>query len=477
MYRPWSIESLTADPVLPPLEQRTLEERVQALETKLRQSNPDHPCDCKYELSLLEGKLGTLREHPFERRLDRVERKQRRDGVNLSQIYTEFQDYKEKTITLMEDYNWEYDPEGFQFTIKSTNIVLVVEKLVSRMKLFEKYMKWSEARLKALHDCYQDMKENVSVATTFNIEQMMDCQDNVADELIDLRDETTELKQRVAELKGMKDGFTNDIQLVAERVDTRVKELEDTISSIPKEATPSSKLSSTSQRTSKRGTSFINTSDSTDRTIWVPGTSITPNVIPYTQNIPTVLEQPEGWGDARAEICRELEESQLRYYSSQQFSDGDGAACPPLDTNLEEILANTPSKKKKKKKKTRKQKSDYSIADGATVKVEEDSQMIRQLSPTSILEDNDCNEHTITEPPFEQVDIEPPNDKEFDPKIADQATKLILSQKSKPAIKKSKPSSIRKPKDKAKYLSLDEVFKQGKSAQAWSTAIKVGKTS
>ncbi|KAF3920979.1 hypothetical protein ABW20_dc0103071 [Dactylellina cionopaga] len=467
-----SIRALIQEPPIIPPENQTLEMRVIALETKLRHSKPEHPCDCKYELSILEEKLGTLQQHPWEHRLAKIELKQRRDGVDLSRLFNEFQEVQEKTETLLEDYNWDYDNKGdFKQVIKSTNIVHVVEQMLEKMKVFDRYKAASEDCLRALKRCFEELKNEVGALQPWVIDDMVECQENVADELVELRGKTTKLKRAIAELTGSKEETFEDLQIITDKFDRRVGLLEDTVAQITKYGMEN--LETVGRETFYSGSS-------SERSVWVPPTSSRPvGNIPYTHNIPMILEQPEGWGDIRAQVCRDLEESQEAYYSSQQPPEENGHAGEDCDEELGGVSIRedleivdmevaTP-KKKAKKKRNRARRRVPTIED---LIIEQNDMDIERHDDNIILPELTIKTEEPAEPtippltiidskktPEDMFDI---NDNNLGPTVEEQVAKTLLSKKSKSSLRKSKSKNITKGNSGPKYVPLDAIFKQGK---------------
>ncbi|KAF3919111.1 hypothetical protein ABW21_db0206167 [Orbilia brochopaga] len=476
-YRPWALNSLGQPPVTEPQisHQSSLEARIIALETKLRHSSPDHPCDCKYELSLLEEKLGTLRQHPWERRLSELESKQKRDTSDLNKLYKEFQEHETKVDQLILDHHWDYDNEGqVHNVVKSTSIVYVVERMLAEMTRFDKSQSESEESIKMLKSRF----ESIKMDSQDHNRQLNYAQSAVTDQLRELGDEAEQLKTDVTELWRLKEKLADDLRHITGKLDQKVEELERTISSI-----------SRSRGASSDPETKAETLQTTlQRTVWVPPTSEKPTETPYPYNIPTFMKQPDGWSDIRAQVCKNLEESQRVYYSKldkikvdddADIAHSDAGRMSPIgrlaSSELSELDDDLPRRRKRKKDKRKK-------VEPSLVTLMEDAGSITEKDSASILDDLQLLDVEAEETKYADmiaspapvqttVDIidspvlcEEPNVPEVTGQwsIFDRPSGVIVPKKSKSSLRKKRSRKSLKDKSKARYARVDEVFAQAK---------------
>ncbi|KAK6354555.1 hypothetical protein TWF696_003697 [Orbilia brochopaga] len=473
-YRPWALNSLGQAPATETrIAQNTLEARVIALETKLRHSNPDHPCDCKYELSLLEEKLGTLRQHPWERRLSQLEAKQKRDTLDLSKVYDEFQEHQAKVDQLIQDCHWDYDSEErINNVVKSTNIIYIVERMLTKMKRFDKYRVESEECIRALKTRY----ERMTMDSQDWSRDMNHTQASVTDELHELRNEAKQLKEDVTDLRYLKEKLAEDLRCITKKLDRKVEELENTINSIARTSRASNPESKQIE---------IAPTQDTHRTTWVPPTSERPIQTPYPYNIPTFMKQPDGWSDIRAEVIRNLEETQRIYYSSPDKIKADEEIRTAVEVSermspgirlasvdLSELDDSLPRRRKRKKKRFR-----SNLATTATVASDD---IVAHMDTNLVPEDlqlpiDDVEEVGHVDPIASPMSSETTSDTKDTPtletrvpevtipaSIFNRSNKELVLKKSKSSLRKQKSKKSLKERNKPKYARLDEIFKQGK---------------
>ncbi|KAK6333700.1 hypothetical protein TWF730_003883 [Orbilia blumenaviensis] len=475
----------------PSIQTPTLEMRVIALETKLRHHKPEHPCDCKYELSLLEEKLGGLDEHPWELRISEVERKQRRDARDVSRLWKDLRECQDRTETLMAEHHWVSNQgKCVDQATKPTNSVYLIQQTIGKLQEFERFQEEFAACLIALKKRCDEMEGDIRHVQPWIIDQMVEKQENVADKIVRLNGDTKTLEDRVGELMTLKRIVAKQLEAISRSVDSKVSELEKTIADIVDQSArggtregdqiSDTKLETQSPQASEERTGC--SGNNAERKIWAPPTSVEPTHKPYTHGIPMVLEQPEGWGDVRAEVCRELEESQKVYFSSQQgfekqgkeeYTDSEVIRGASLGRCSEESSISEPSSLKKKKRR-RNRRSDSasrtcnSISEGnePCVKIE-GHQTDEDANPKAVvLAINECPQAPDPNQPATSAPIVTTRDPKVSPRDTDENAKffklLAKSNKSRQSPRKQRSRTIVKNKDKPKYISMTEVFKQGK---------------
>ncbi|KAK6534093.1 hypothetical protein TWF281_005431 [Arthrobotrys megalospora] len=470
----------------------TLEMRVIALETKLRHHKPEHPCDCKYELSLLEEKLGALDEHPWENRLSAIEKKQRRDAKDVSRLWKDLRDCQDRTDTLMVDHHWASDKRKCaDQAVGSMNLLYVMEQTSEKLKEFEKFRDEVGACLWALKKRCDGMEHDIRRVQPWMISQMVEKQQNVADKIVRLNGDTKALEGQMGELMTLESVVSKQLQTISSGVDSKVSELEKAIAGIACQSTNDEitednfllevKPETIRQRQTERQMFYYG--NNSERSIWVPPTSVEPTHTPYTHGIPMVLEQPKGWGDVRAEICRELEESQKVYFSSQQDqesqvdaedTDGEDIKDIPVAKSSEEFSTNKPESPRKRRRRRRKRSNSVTQAADA-VYVNEQSEACPKLESQqpdenvkpevsvfdgSLTPSDPC--HPASPTPSMARPRRDCRDVDTDTKFFGLFAKSLSPKKSKTSLRKSRSKTIGKSKDKQKYISVSEVFRQSK---------------
>ncbi|KAF3229574.1 hypothetical protein TWF191_001294 [Orbilia oligospora] len=203
----------------------TLEMRVIALETKLRHHKPEHPCDCKYELSLLEEKLGGLDEHPWELRISEVERKQRRDAKDVSRLWKELRECQDRMETVMAEHRWaSKQKEGTNRVVKSSNALYLVEQAVGRLREFERFQEELAACLVVLKKRCDEMEGDIRRVQPWMISEMVEKQEDVADKIVRLDGNAKTLQSRVGELMTLKGIVSKISDTIPDGVSSEVNE-------------------------------------------------------------------------------------------------------------------------------------------------------------------------------------------------------------------------------------------------------------
>lgn len=475
----------------------TLEMRVIALETKLRHHKPEHPCDCKYELSLLEEKLGGLDEHPWELRISEVEQKQRRDAKDVSRLWKELRECQDRTETLMAEHHWVSSQEKGVDRVKSTNTLYLMEQTIEKLREFERSQEELAACLVGLKKRCDEMEGDIRRVQPWMINQMVEKQENVADKIARLNGNAKTLENRVGELMALKGVISKQLDTISDTVDSKGSEEARTIANIASEnqntgVTEDDLLSGAQFETRApraTGSQILYYGNNSERSIWVPPTSGEPTHTPYTHGIPTVLEQPEGWGDVRAEICRQLEESQKAYFSSQpeletkeksEATDGEVVEIS-LARSPEEVSQSEPDISKKKRKRVRKRSKSKSPTFNAineenkpVLKVESEQADENVESETIVLSEylhpSDSCHPTVSAVEYGHSTRNTDADARFFKLFA----KSLSSKKSRPSLRKSKSKTIVKSncKDKTKSIPVSELFKQDKGINNGKSASK-----
>ncbi|KAK6509704.1 hypothetical protein TWF481_004435 [Arthrobotrys musiformis] len=475
----------------------TLEMRVIALETKLRHHKPEHPCDCKYELSLLEEKLGGLDDHPWELRISEVERKQRRDAKDVSRLWKELRECQDRTDTLMTEHNWSSGVgKSDGRTVKSTNAMYLVEQLIGRLREFEKFQQEQATCLVGLKKRCDEMEDDIRRVQPWMISQIVERQENVADKIVRLDGDAKTLKGRVGELMTLKKIVSKQLDTIPDSADSATKDGEKTIGDTAKPATLDAWITEdeTEIRIPRdiRGQVFYQ-GGNPERNMWVPPTSAEPIHTPYTHGVPMVLEQPEGWGNVRAEICRELEESQRIYFSSQpepeaiqeksEATDSEAGEEISLFQATEGVVPCQPDMLKKRKRRRRKRSK--SISPSFSVPNEEEQPEIKVEADTSQQVDGNVESETsVTNECLHSLDsydstspVSPSaatiehgcenEDTSPDKRYFELFAKSPAPKKStKPLPRKSKSGSRVRARDKTRYIPMGGLFKQSKGSKS-----------
>ncbi|KAF3941067.1 hypothetical protein ABW19_dt0204800 [Dactylella cylindrospora] len=471
MYGQWGIEALSQPARMKPSEEQTpiqkLETRLIALETKLRHSNPEHPCDCKYELSLLEERLGSLNEHPWEHKLSKVKERQKTDRRLITDIRDDLQEYKRRLDVLIGDYGM----EAGRRILEPGNLVNVVWGLSQNAKRLEKWKMESERAFERL-DQLQDQKlldEKISRGV----------QVYFTEDLQNIKSEVEVLSMKVDELDELKEKLTNGFNPLTVSIEGKINDLETTIAYAATDGLAASNVAESP---------FPYLRHYLERCVWVPGTSVSPvHQTSYAHNLPLFLEQPAGWGDARAEICRELEESQKAYYSKAQDAGGDvlgdGLKIESqldLDLPRPRDTANSPKKKRKKKSKSKQLRSESStgqysppISEIQPVPEEAKPSLSRiETSYANLRKDTTNISHDLVDTHLAERPSTPtpiqgtPNGDDLAAIFPEEAVLSLSPKKSKPSLRKSKSKTIARRRDKPRYTPIDEIFKHSKPSAA-----------
>ncbi|KAK6516985.1 hypothetical protein TWF506_006864 [Arthrobotrys conoides] len=473
--------------------------RVIALETKLRHHKPEHPCDCKYELSLLEEKLGGLDEHPWELRISEVEQKQRRDAKDVSRLWKELRECQDRTETVMAEHRWISKQEGgVDRVVKSANSLYLVEQMIERLREFENFQEELAACFVVLKKRCDEMEGDIRRVQPWMISEMVEKQEDVADKIVRLDDNAKTLQNRVGELMTLKGIVSGKFDTIPDGVSSKAGEQKNTtvekldVGIKEDDLLPEEQPETRASRGT--GSQIIYFGNNAERSIWVPPTSVGPAHTPYTHGIPMVLEQPEGWGDVRAKICRELEESQKVYFSSQppeveakemsEATEGEVAVTSSADA-LEEVSPDNQDILKKKKR--RRGKRSKSASPAFTAKIEETQPQIKiegEQPGENVEHVHECT--TIAKEYLHPLDSYQPTTSaaaamDFGHGIGNTSTRTGFSKlftkspspkKSRPSLRKPTSKNIVKSKDKLKYIPVNELFKQSKGSNSGRNANK-----
>ncbi|KAF3258279.1 hypothetical protein TWF192_000411 [Orbilia oligospora] len=461
----------------------TLEMRVIALETKLRHHKPEHPCDCKYELSLLEEKLGGLDEHPWELRISEVERKQRRDAKDVSRLWKELRECQDRMETVMAEHRWaSKQKEGTNRVVKSSNALYLVEQAVGRLREFERFQEELAACLVVLKKRCDEMEGDIRRVQPWMISEMVEKQEDVADKIVRLDGNAKTLQSRVGELMTLKGIVSKISDTIPDGVSSEVNEGKNT--SPNSEPTKDDFLLETKPETQASrvtGNQIPYSGNNSERSIWVPPTSVEPTHTPYVYGIPMVLEQPKGWGNVRAEICRELEESQKAYFSSQpletkekpEATDGEVVGISLAEALQEDSPGDLDILKRKRRRRRKRSTSASPVFAVMNEKSQPEIKIEGEQPDEKINighETTAAREYLHAMDSYQSTASAPPTmncgyaieDTDPETRVPTLFKKQFSARKTRPPLRKSKPRNIVRGRDKLKHIPMSELFKQGK---------------